>query len=117
MDSAHKISTVNKYIEAVSTDNLDLIREIYADNATVEDPVGTPQHEGIEAILGFYGKIKGMGVKLTLKDTPKCAGNSVAFPFTAKIGPTTIDVIDVFEFDANGKVVSMKAYWGADNRT
>lgn len=116
MDSAHKVSVVKKYMEAVSTDNLDLIREIYADNATVEDPVGSPQHEGIDAILAFYGRVKGLGVKLTLKDTPKCAGNAVAFPFTAVIGPTTIDVIDVFEFDAKGKVVSMKAYWGAENR-
>lgn len=116
MDSAHKVSVVKKYIDAVSTDNLDLIREIYADNATVEDPVGTPPHEGIDAILSFYGRIKGMGVKLNLKDTPKCAGNAVAFPFVAGIGPTTIDVIDVFEFDAAGKVVSMKAYWGAENQ-
>jgi steroid delta-isomerase len=117
MDTAHKVSVVKKYIEAVSTDNLDLIREIYADNATVEDPVGTPAHEGIDAVLAFYGRVKGLGVKLTLKDTPKCAGNSVAFPFTAAIGPTTIDVIDVFEFDAAGKVISMKAYWGPENRT
>jgi steroid delta-isomerase len=26
-----------------------------------------------------------------------------------------IDVIDVFEFDADGKVASMKAYWGPEN--
>lgn len=116
MDTAHMVSVVNKYIQAVSTDDLGLIEEIYASNASVEDPVGSPVLEGIEAILGFYGKFKGLGVTLSLKDTPKCAGNSVAFPFVAKIGPSTIDVIDVFEFDAEGKVVSMKAYWGAENR-
>lgn len=113
MDAAHKIKTVEKYMEAVSTDNLDLIREIYADNATVEDPVGTPPKEGIDAILAFYGSFKGFGVKLQLKDSVKCAGNAAAFPFTAQIGPRTLDVIDVFEFDNNGKVVSMKAYWTA----
>ena len=26
-----------------------------------------------------------------------------------------IEVIDVFEFDGSGKVVSMKAYWGPEN--
>ena len=111
MDAAHKIATVEKYIEAVSTDNLDLIREIYADNATVEDPVGTPPKEGIDAILAFYGSFKGLGVKLQLKDSVKCAGNAAAFPFTAAIGPKQMDVIDVFEFDQDGKVVSMRAYW------
>ena len=113
MDAAHKIKTVEKYMEAVITDNLDLIREIYADNATVEDPVGTPPKEGIDAILAFYGSFKGFGVKLQLKDSVKCAGNAAAFPFTAQIGPRALDVIDVFEFDNNGKVVSMKAYWTA----
>ncbi len=27
----------------------------------------------------------------------------------------TIEVVDVFEFDDDGKVVSMKAYWGPEN--
>lgn len=117
MDAAKKKEVVEKYITAVSTDNLDLIKEIYATNAVVEDPVGTPPREGIEAICAFYQGFKGLGVKLTLKDTVKCAGNSVAFPFTAQIGPNAIDVIDVFEFDKDGKVVSMKAYWGLENRS
>ncbi|CBL43856.1 Steroid delta-isomerase [gamma proteobacterium HdN1] len=116
MDTAHKIKVVNQYIQAVSTLDLDLIREIYASNATVEDPVGSPRHEGIDAILAFYGRIKGVGVTLALKDTPKCAGNAVAFPFTATIGPTVMDIIDVFEFNEDGKVLSMKAYWGPENR-
>lgn len=111
MDAAQKIQVVEKYLLAVSTDNLDLIREIYADNATVEDPVGTPPKEGIAAILAFYASFKGIGVKLTLNGAVKCAGNAAAFPFTAQVGPKALDVIDVFEFDKNGKVVSMKAYW------
>ncbi|HVK99383.1 MAG TPA: nuclear transport factor 2 family protein [Dongiaceae bacterium] len=113
MDAAQKIQVVEKYLLAVSTDNLDLIREIYADNATVEDPVGTPAKEGIDAILAFYGSFKGLGVKLKANGSVKCAGNACAFPFTAQIGPRTLDIIDVFEFDKNGKVVSMKAYWSA----
>jgi hypothetical protein len=29
----------------------------------------------------------------------------------------TIDIIDVFEFDGQGKVNSMKAYWGPESMT
>ena len=53
-DAAHMKQTVENYMKAVSTVDLDLIRDIYADNATVEDPVGSEPHEGIEAILKFF---------------------------------------------------------------
>ena len=115
-DATHMKKTVEAYIEAISSEDFDAIRAIYADNGTVEDPVGGPVNEGIEAIMKFYGGIKGLGVKLTLTGAVRLAGNSAAFPFTAKIGPTTMEVIDVFEFDGDGKVVSMKAYWGPENR-
>ncbi len=115
-DAAHMKQVVENYIKAISTENLDMIREIYADNGTVEDPVGTPQHEGIDAILKFYGAIKGLGVKLELTGAVRCAGNAAAFPFKAKIGPTTMEVIDVFEFNGAGRVTSMRADWGAENR-
>lgn len=112
-DAAHKIAAVEKYMLAVSSNNLDLIREIYADNAVVEDPVGSPPKEGIDAILAFYKGFGALGVKLELTGSVKCAGNAAAFPFNAKIGPKTLEIIDVFEFDKQGKVVSMKAYWNA----
>ena len=115
MDAAHKLSIVDKYVEAFDRCSLDLIREIYSDSATVEDPVGTEGHDGIDAILEFYKAGFEMGVKLSLLGTPRCAGNSVAFPFQVVAGGMTIEVIDVFEFNDEGKVVSMKAYWGPEN--
>jgi steroid delta-isomerase len=39
----------------------------------------------------------------------------VAFPFQVKMPGMIVDIIDVFEFDEAGKVVSMKAYWGPGN--
>ena len=115
-DSAHMKQAVENYIKAISTEDFDMIREIYADNGTVEDPVGTQPHEGIDAIMKFYSALKGMGVKLELTGAIRCAGKAAAFPFQAKIGPVTMEVIDVFEFDDQGKVASMRAYWGAENR-
>lgn len=115
-DSATMKQAVENYIKAISTEDFDAIRTIYAENGTVEDPVGSAPHEGIEAIMAFYGALKGMGVKLELTGAIRCAGNSAAFPFQAKIGPVTMEVIDVFEFNEDGKVVSMRAYWGPENR-
>jgi steroid delta-isomerase len=115
MDAAKKVAVVDKYVEAFDKRSLDLIREIYSDSATVEDPVGSDKYDGIDAIVGFYENGFEMGVKLSLLGKPRCAGNSVAFPFQVVAGDMKIEVIDVFEFNDEGKVVSMKAYWGPEN--
>lgn len=115
MDSSDKIAAVHKYVEAFDKQSLDIIREIYAEDARVEDPVGTDPHVGIEAICAFYEGALGSGTKLVLTGEPRCSGNAVAFPFQAQPPGMSIDIIDVFEFDENGKVNSMRAYWSSEN--
>ena len=115
MEAAEKIAVVEKYIEAFDKVDIELIKEIYADDAVVEDPVGSDKHVGIDAIVAFYNGAMNPGVKLSLTGTPRCAGNAVAFPFQANSGGMTIEIIDVFEFNDAGKVNSMKAYWGPEN--
>ena len=115
MEAAHKLSVVEKYVEAFKKCSLDMIREIYSESATVEDPVGTDSYVGMDALLGFYKNGFEMGAKLSLLGKPRCAGNSVAFPFQVVVGEMRIEVIDVFEFNDDGKVISMKAYWGPEN--
>ena len=115
MENSEKCAIVDRYVEAFANGDLGIIREIYADDATVEDPFGTAPHEGIEAICAFYEGPIAAGARLTLTGEPRCAGNAVAFPFTVEMPGMTIRVIDVFEFDDSGKIASMRAYWGRDN--
>ena len=115
MEAAEKIKIVERYIEAFDTCDINVIRDIYADNATVEDPVGTPEHQGMEAVCAFYEGVLTSGAKLALTGKPCCAGNAVAFSFTVSMPGMLVNIIDVFEFDAQGKISSMKAYWGPEN--
>jgi steroid Delta-isomerase len=115
MEAADKIRVVEKYVEAFATGDMNIIREIYAANARVEDPVGTPVHDGLDAICAFYDGALKSGARLELTGPPRCSGNAVAFPFQVKMPGMIVDIIDVFEFDEAGKVVSMKAYWGPEN--
>ena len=115
MEIAEKIAVVDRYVEAFDKADMDIIRQIFADNGTVEDPVGTDIHVGIEAICAFYEDPLASGAKLVLTGTPRCAGNAVAFPFQVKMPGVAINIIDVFEFDGAGKVCGMKAYWGPEN--
>ncbi len=115
MEASAKIAMVHQYVEAFATQNMDIIRHIYAEDARVEDPVGTEVHLGIDAVCAFYEGALKSGAKLELTGEPRCSGNAVAFPFQVKMPGVTIDIIDVFEFNERGKVNSMKAYWGPEN--
>ncbi|MFT5709862.1 MAG: steroid delta-isomerase [Halioglobus sp.] len=117
MEVRDKLETVDKYVKAFDKADIDIIKDIFAADATVEDPVGTDIHKGIEAICVFYDGALASGAKLVTTGPPRCAGNSVAFPFQVTMPGMTIDIIDVFDFNEAGKVVSMKAYWGPENIT
>ena len=115
MEPSEKIAAVHRYVEAFETQDINIIKDMFADDAKVEDPVGTDIHDGIEAITAFYDGALSSGAKLRLSGEPRCAGSAVAFPFQVLMGDSTIDIIDVFYFNDNGKVIDMKAYWGAEN--
>lgn len=115
MEPSTMIAMVHKYVEAFDKQDMDIIREIYAADAKVEDPVGTDLHVGIDAVCAFYEGALSSGAKLSLSGEPRCSGNAVAFPFQVKMPGIAIDIIDVFEFNDEGKVNSMKAYWSDGN--
>lgn len=115
MDTNAKIAVVDDYVRAFENADIAIIRSLFAADATVEDPVGTDLHEGLDAICTFYQAALDSGAKLALTGTPRCAGNAVAFPFQVRLPGMVMDVIDVFEFNQAGKIVRMRAYWGADN--
>lgn len=115
MDASAKNAVVESYVQAFGDASLDAIRAIFADNAVLEDPVGTEPRVGIEAIVDFYKTGFDMHTRLSLSGPVRCAGNAVAFAFRVTVGEMKIDVIDVFEFNDEGKVQSMKAYWGPEN--
>lgn len=107
------------YIRLISTHDLDELLALYAENATLEDPVGSGQIQGHEAIRAFYANAFSMGIGAEATGEVRCTENAVAFPFqvTVQLGDNqmSIDVIDVFEFNESGKIQSMKAYWGPEN--
>ena len=117
MQAADKIAVVEKYIQAFATNDMSLIKDIYAEDATVEDPVGSEVRHGIAAIVEFYQQAFGAGAKLQLTGPARCAGNAVAFAFCVSVTGMKVHAIDVFDFNIAGKVVSMKAYWGPENIT
>lgn len=115
METSLLLKAVHGYIEAFDKGDIELIRKLYAENATLEDPVGSAPRVGIEQILEFYKPALKSGMKLKLVGQPRCAGNSVAFVFEGTLPGMMISPIDVFELNAEGKIERMRAYWSMDN--
>src|SRR6201993_261951 len=112
--------TVNRYIELVAKGSADDLVELYADDATVEDPVGGEVHIGRRAIHGFYSAVNDAQRECELVSL-RVAGNEAAFQVrltvTAGEHRMVIEPIDVMVFDDRGKITAMKAYWSAADIT
>ena len=106
-----------KYLKALAGKDLEGILALYADDAIVEDPVGTDPHVGIKAIREFYQGVVGFDLEAELDGQLRMAANEVAFPFIVKniTGGLAMHIIDVFKFNDEGKIISMRAFWGESN--
>ena len=114
----HIESVVNRYLELVGGGTAEEIADLFANDATVEDPVGGEVHIGRQAIHGFYKNIESLPRETELI-TLRVAGHEAAFQFVITVGPDggrmRIEPIDVMVFNADGKIASMKAYWSPAN--
>jgi steroid Delta-isomerase len=106
---------VESYVRLVGSGTSDEIVALYAEDATVEDPVGTDLRVGHGAIKEFYATLDGLEQETRLL-TLRIAGGEAVFHFeivTRAGGATyTLAPIDAMTFDDDGLVTSMRAYWG-----
>src|SRR5258708_40286501 len=110
MPSAEDISKpVNRYLETLSQGRPDDIVALYAEDATVEDPVGSEVHIGRQAIRGFYTSVENVKSKTEVV-TLRALGNEAAFFWRLIIGGMTIEIISAMPFGAEGKIAPMRAY-------
>ena len=113
-----KVRIVESYIDAFANQNPEGVVALFAEDATVEDPIGSPAHIGLEAIRTFYTASMATGAKLKLEGPVRTASDYAAFAFSVTLnydGEKRVDVIDTFRFNADGKVIEMRAYFGPAN--
>jgi steroid delta-isomerase len=109
--------TVERYVKLMNAGDADGIAALYAEDASVEDPIGAPPQRGRDAIRGWYRASAGK-VRLELTGPIRVAGGEAAFPMLGTIGspddPSYLDIIDVMRFDEHGRIVSLRAFWSVD---
>ncbi|MFN3424129.1 MAG: steroid Delta-isomerase [Novosphingobium meiothermophilum] len=118
-DPADMEAAVHEYVAAFAANAPERVAALFAEDATVEDPVGSPPHVGREAILAFYTASMQTGAKLKLEGPVRICGPYAAFAFSVLLNlggkDMHVDVIDTFRFDDHGKVIEMRAYFGPTN--
>ncbi|BDT86825.1 nuclear transport factor 2 family protein [Nocardia cyriacigeorgica] len=111
-------SAVRRYLDTVANGSAKDIAALYAEDATVEDPVGSPPHVGRAAIEKFYSALESVRVSTELHSV-RVAAEQAAFAFRVVTDTgeqtITIDPIDVMTFDENAQITSMRAFWSQDD--
>ncbi|MGB6243783.1 nuclear transport factor 2 family protein [Gordonia sp. (in: high G+C Gram-positive bacteria)] len=108
-------ATVQAYIDHLNGGSAEDIVGLYAEGATVEDPIGSSIRSSRDELVEFYGIITGLDSRdATLKWT-KIAGDTAVFEFTLVTGTAgmkfEITPVDIMTFDDEGKIVTMRAVW------
>ncbi|MGV9412001.1 nuclear transport factor 2 family protein [Nocardia sp. NPDC003693] len=117
--AAQPRDVIEQYVKLVAAGATDEIVALYAEDATVEDPIGTPTRVGHAAIRELYAALEHAQNKETELHAVKVNGNhaSAYFTLVSYFGDQrmTLTPIDIMEFDDAGKITKMRAYWGPED--
>jgi steroid delta-isomerase len=118
-DAATIRATVEAYCTAFTKGDREGYVALFAEDAWIEDPVGSPRHEGREALRSFFDQTRSMAdtIELRLTGPIRVAAGECAFPMQAlpDLGGTrfVMDIIDVMTFDDAGLITTMRAFFDA----
>lgn len=116
----HMRSVMQSYIDNLNNKDADAIFNLYAENASCEDPVGTKPIVGNETLKHFIREglsaMKKAELVAPIRTSP---GNCAAMAFSIHMDfggqEVIIQVVDVMKFNEEGKIIELKAYWGKDD--
>jgi steroid delta-isomerase len=115
----HIANVMQAYVDAVGGDNVETIIELYAEDAEVIDPIGTDPQRGHAALREFYKMAVDAVEKMVLEGNPRIKDNvgacaMIAYPKGMDM-KFCMETLDVMEFNDEGKITKMTAYWGDSN--
>ena len=110
-------SVMQAYVDAMSSDDVEKVLVLFSDDAVVEDPVGSDAHRGKDALRVFYqasiDSVDHMVLEGSVRAREKWgAAAMIASP---KGIDMKVETLDVMEFNDEGLITHMTAYWGDTN--
>lgn len=106
---------VQKYVELVAAHQPEAVADLFAADATIEDPVGSELKTGRPAFVEFYSVIAGMEETTSELLWSRVAGDTAVFEFRLQVATAghgyEVQPIDIMTFGADGKIATMRAVW------
>jgi steroid Delta-isomerase len=113
-------ATVHRYLELIADGSADDLVELFAEDATVEDPVGSETRVGRQAIHDFFSTLENLDRETELV-TLRVAGREAAFQFAitfkASDDQMRLRPIDTMTFNEDGKITSLRSYFSPSDIT
>jgi steroid delta-isomerase len=109
-------STIEQYLKRFSDGDREGWLALFADDATMEDPVGTPLKRGKDEIGAFYDQSRSVADSVELRglDVTIVVGDQASFAMEVRptIGGATmvLPAIDVMTFDDEARITSQRAF-------
>jgi steroid Delta-isomerase len=110
--------TIERYQATFSADDREGWLALFTDDAVLEDPVGSPPHEGREAIAAFWDAVHARTERGSVRMTqgPAVCGLEAAWAFeldvTLRSGRRSlVEIIDHGTFTEDGRIRSIRAFW------
>lgn len=109
--------TIAAYFQAIRRRDADAWVACFAPEGVAHDPAHAPSRQGSEAHRAFFAEVTGLFTELDFREeAPRVCGNLASVAFTARCvslaGRTaTASGIDVFRFDADGRILVLEGFW------
>ncbi|MCB2065623.1 MAG: nuclear transport factor 2 family protein [Erythrobacter sp.] len=115
-------AALQAYVDRTNAGDAAGIVALFAPDAVIEDPVGTPAKRGGEIVEWFANSVAFAAHIAPLGEFRGSHANEAAFAFDVEFTPPDsprlkIRSIDVCRFDNQGRITSLRAFWGPDDVT
>lgn len=117
---AHMRAALEAYVERINMGDPEGVAALFAPDAVIEDPVGSPPKTG-EAIAAWFADTIAFGTRIEpVAPIRGSHANAAALIFEVTFQPPEgpamlIRSLDVCTFDPEGRIIRLMAYWGPDD--
>jgi steroid delta-isomerase len=112
--------TIHRYVELLAKGRADDLVALFADDATVEDPVGSEVRVGRQAIRGFFATLESLERETELV-LLRVVGLEAAFVFRISFAvgdaPMRLEPVDTVVFNSDGQITSLRSYFAPSDVT
>ena len=112
-------AALQAYVDGLNAGDAEAVIALFAEDAVIEDPVGTPPKRGRE-IAEWFRRAVEMRARLDLREPIRGShGRAAAMAFTVTThsdGQVYVThSIDAVTFDDEGRIARLEGYWGPED--